>query len=187
MSARFAWMGAILGIFLALPTGFLPAAVAYPANGVVDAPSVRQSGLAAGGGTPCTAGWDDVDTNFPRSILSSVVTSGADAWAVGLTTESEDPRFPLAVRWDGQAWIKMPIASSTQERALFGMDRSPTGRLWAVGYRTKSAPYFPMLMRWDGTEWVVSSLGAIGSRAGALLSVRARTDAVTWAVGFKMG
>ena len=71
---------------------------------------------------------------------------------MGLTTESEDPRFPLAVRWDGHAWVKMPIASSRQERALFGIDRSPTGRMWAVGYHTKSTPYYPMLMRWDGAS-----------------------------------
>jgi len=187
MSPLFAWMGAILGLLLSLPAGFLPAPTSYPAPSVLDAPSVRQPGLAVGTDPACVVGWSDPNTSFPRSILSSVVSSGAEAWAVGLTTESEDPRFPLAVRWDGHAWVKMPIAPSPQERALFGMDRSPSGRMWAVGYHTKSTPYYPMLMRWDGSRWVVSPLGAIGSRAGALLSVRARTDTVTWASGYKIG
>ena len=91
------------------------------------------------------------------------------------------------MHWNGSAWDKMPIASSTNERALFGMDRSPSGRMWAVGYRTKSTPYYPMLMRWNGSEWVVSSMGPISSRAGALLSIRARSDSLTWAVGYKIG
>ena len=53
----------------------------------------------------------------------------------------------------------MPIAPSSAERALFGLDRSPTGRMWAVGYRSKSSLYYPMMMRWNGSEWAVSSLG----------------------------
>ena len=85
MSPRIAWMGAILGMFLTLPTGLLPAAVAYPAGSVMDAPSVRQPGAAAVSDQPCTVGWGDPDTSFPRSILSSVVSAGSQSWAVGLT------------------------------------------------------------------------------------------------------
>ena len=82
---------------------------------------------------------------------------------------------------------RCPVAPSTAERALFGLDRSPTGRMWAVGYRAKSSRYYPMVTRWNGTEWVVSSLGTIDDAGGALLSVRAKHDTSTWAVGYKVG
>ena len=124
-----------------LPAG-LPSA--YPAGSVDGRPQRPPAGTAAAvADQPCTVGWGDPDTGFARSILSSVVSAGSQAWAVGLTTESEDPRYPLAVHWDGSAWDKMPIASSTQERALFGMDRSPSGRMWAVGYRTREHALLP--------------------------------------------
>ncbi len=189
MSPLFAWMGAILALLVSLPTGLLSATPASPTAGAADAPIVRQPGLAAGQDPTCVPGWSGVDTSFQRSILSSVVTLGSASWAVGLTTVTEDPRYPLAAQWDGHQWTAMSIAPSPQERALFGIDRSSSGRMWAVGYHTTSTPYYPMLMRFDKSsrQWVVAPLGPIGSHAGALLGVRAQTDLNTWAVGYKIG
>ena len=179
MSPLFAWAGAVLSLLVALMSGSLPGVLTHPADGATsfEAASVRQSGAAAAADPPCPVGWTDADTSYARSILASVVSSGTAAWAIGLTTVSEDPRYPLAVRWDGQDWVDMPIEASSAERALFGLDRSPTGRLWAAGYRAKSSLYYPMMMHWNGSTWVVSSLGSLGRRGGALLSVRALSDA----------
>ena len=180
MSPLFAWVGAVLGLLLALMTGFPPGALTSPALGAT-APGCGQRPAARrsrGGRTSRAAsGGVDPDTSFARSILASVVSAGDSAWAIGLTTESEDPRFPLAVRWDGHAWVDMPIAPSPAERALFGLDRSPSGRLWAAGYRAKSSLYYPMMMRWDGSRWIVSSLGAAG-QPRRRAPERARPDAM---------
>jgi FG-GAP-like repeat len=189
MSPLPAWIGAAFGMLLALTTGSqagvplpFPAAVPVAAAALVTpsmSPVVTEPS--------CAPGWSEPDTSYRHSILASVVSNGPDAWAVGLTTVSEDPRYPLAVHWDGTSWVQMPIEQSRHEQALFGLDRSPTGRMWAAGYRTRSSLYYPMMMRWNGTTWAVASLGAVSSRGGALLSVRARSDALTWAVGYKIG
>ena len=74
MSARVAWMSTILGLFLALPTGFLPTVFAYPSRGTTDAPSVRQPGLVASADQPCAVGWSDPDTSFDRSITHNIAS-----------------------------------------------------------------------------------------------------------------
>ena len=189
MSPLFAWMGAILGLLLTLSAGPQPGVSTHPAVGATasEAAGGRQQGVAAEDVPDCSVGWGDAHTSYSRSILTAVVDKGVAAWAVGLTSVSEDPRYPLAARWDGAAWVEMPIVASSAERALFGVDRSPTGRMWAAGYRAKSSLYFPMMMRWNGSQWAVSSLDAIDDRGGALLSVRAQGDTSTWAVGYKVG
>jgi hypothetical protein len=186
MSPLFAWMGAVLGLLFATSSGLLPGVLAYPAVGT-DLAAPGQPRVPAAGAPDCPAGWGDPDRSYPRSILTAVVDTDSSAWAVGLTSVSEDPRYPLAARWDGESWVEMPVASSSAERALFGLDRSPSGRMWATGYRAKSSLYYPLMMRWNGSEWTVSSLGTIDDRGGALLSVRARSDTSTWAVGYKVG
>jgi len=176
-------------MLLALTTG-AQAGVALPFPGGsagVAAAVIEPSASPVASQPTCTTGWSEPDVSYRHSILASVVSQGTEAWAVGLTTISEDPRYPLAVHWDGTAWTTMRIAQSRREQALFGLDRSSSGRMWAAGYRTRASLYYPMMMRWNGTKWALAPLGPAGNRGGALLSVRARTDTLTWAVGYKIG
>lgn len=182
-----AWLGTLFGLLFATLPGLVPGDATHPAPGLTDAPNVRASGPVSPAAAPCTADSISQSTKYPRSILASVVSRGGSTWAIGLTTLSEDPRYPLATRWDGTSWTSMPITPSSAERALFGLDRSPSGRMWAAGYRARHSLYYPMMMRWSGKEWIVSHLDAIGKRGGALLSVRAQSNANTWAVGYKIG
>ena len=133
----------------------------------------------------CASSAAMLDTSFARSILTSVVTDGVSAWAVGMTTLTEDPRYALAVRWDGRGWPEMPMRRPKSEQALFAIDRGPGGSLWAAGYRNSGGGYRPMLMHWTGGRWIPVRLGASGRRTGVLTGIDALTDQFVWAVGYR--
>jgi FG-GAP-like repeat len=135
----------------------------------------------------CGLGWSAADTTYARSALTSVVRSGRHEWAVGMTsTAADEPRYPLATTSQGGAWKRMPITPAAEERALFGIDRSSSGRLWSVGYRLVGSTYRPLLLRWTGGRWSPVALGDTGRQGGALVGVRAWSDWATWAVGYQV-
>ncbi|MFN8518185.1 MAG: FG-GAP-like repeat-containing protein [Chloroflexota bacterium] len=120
-------------------------------------------------------------------MLTSIARAGSRAWAVGMTAAGpEAPRAPIALAYQGGTWRKMPIARQSGEHALFGIDRSTSGRLWAVGYRQTSSGYRPLLLSWVSGRWVPRSLGAVGQHGGTLVDVRARSDGATFAVGYSV-
>jgi hypothetical protein len=154
----------------------------------IPAASARDTALvlpAAPQERSCVSGVPAIDTTFGRSILTSIVTSGDSAWAVGMTTLSEDPRYALAIEWNGTRWPVMSMRRPKAEQALFALDRGPRGSLWAAGYRSVSSGYRPMLMRLAQGRWIPMRLGAAGKRAGVLTGVAAVTDRVVWAVGYR--
>ncbi len=121
-------------------------------------------------------------------MLTSVARAGGQVWAVGLTAAGpEAPRSPIALRMQNGSWTRMPIARRTGEHALFGVDRSSSGQLWSVGYRQTASGYRPLLLAWQSGHWVARPLGPLSSRGGALVDIRARTDAATFAVGYTVG
>ena len=125
---------------------------------------------------------------WTRTMLTAVTRAGSQAWAVGMTASGpESPRSPIALAMRDGTWTRMPIARRSGEHALFGIDRSSSGRLWSVGYRQTSAGYRPLLLAWQAGRWQPRSLGAVGTRGGALVDIRARTDAATFAVGYSVG
>jgi len=153
----------------------------------IPASSRDTTALALPAATPhaCTQGMPSVERAFDRSILTSVVTDGAEAWTVGMTTLAEDPRYALALEWDGTGWPVMSMRRPKAEQALFALDRGPRGSLWAAGYRSSSGGYRPMLMRLTQGRWIPMRLGASGRRTGVLTGIAAVTDRVVWAVGYR--
>jgi hypothetical protein len=154
---------------------------------VVPAARAEETALAlpAAPSGPCAAGQPTLDTTLNRSILTSIVSSADSAWAVGMTTLAEDPRYALAVEWDGSGWPVMPMRRPKAEQALFAVDRGPRGSLWAAGYRNGEGGYRPMLMRLAQGRWIPMRLGEVGRRTGILTGVTAMTDQVIWAVGYR--
>ncbi|MBX3028655.1 MAG: VCBS repeat-containing protein [Chloroflexi bacterium] len=132
----------------------------------------------------CPQGPSHFDRSFQRTTLNSVVTAGPQAWAVGMRSISEDARSIVAARWDGTAWREVPVADRGGEQALFAMDRSPEGQLWAAGYRTVDGLYRPQVMRWSAGRWRRVDLGRAGRRVGVLTGMDARTAQDIWAVGY---
>ncbi len=170
--------GRLLALLLAVVVGLLDA---VPGAATGD----TALALPAPPDAACASGVPMVDTTFGRSILTSIVTDGDAAWAVGMTTLSEDPRYALAVEWDGAGWPVMAMRRPKAEQALFAVDRGPRGSLWAAGYRSTSAGYRPMLMRHTRDRWVPMRLGAAGKKTGVLTGVATITEDVVWAVGYR--
>jgi hypothetical protein len=153
-------------------------------------PAVRAEETAAAlpssaGTAACVSGSPTLDTTFDRSILTSIVSDSHSALAVGMTTLAEDPRYALAVEWDGSGWPVMPMRRPKAEQALFAVSRGPRGSLWAAGYRSSSGGYRPMLMRLTQGRWIPMRLGAAGRKTGVLTGVTAVSDRVVWAVGYR--
>jgi hypothetical protein len=172
-------VGRLLVLVLATLLGF---ADVIPASGA----DVTALAEPAGTTTPsCATGTPSVDTTFGRSILTGIVTNDDAAWAVGMTTLSEDPRYALAIRWDGEGWPAMPMRRPKAEQALFAVDRGPRGSLWAAGYRNSDGGYRPLLMRLAQGRWTPMGLGKAGRKTGVLTGVVAVTDRVVWAVGYR--
>ncbi|MEZ4597782.1 MAG: VCBS repeat-containing protein [Chloroflexota bacterium] len=153
-----------------------------PASGADETALAEPSG---GSAASCATGTPMLDTTFGRSILTGIVTKDGAAWAVGMTTLSEDPRYALAVRWDGSAWPVMSMRRPKAEQALFAIDRGPGGSLWAAGYRSSAGGYRPLLMRLSQGRWLPTALGNAGRKTGVLTGVVAVTDRAVWAVGYR--
>lgn len=153
-----------------------------PASGADETALAEPSG---GSAASCATGTPMLDTTFGRSILTGIVTKDGAAWAVGMTTLSEDPRYALAVRWDGSAWPVMSMRRPKAEQALFAIDRGPGGSLWAAGYRSSAGGYRPLLMRLSQGRWLPTALGKAGRKTGVLTGVVAVTDRAVWAVGYR--
>lgn len=135
--------------------------------------------------TPAECAPRAITRTWERTMLNSIARRGSQAWAVGVTdTSPEASRSPIALAWRDGSWTRMPITRQAGEHGLLGVDRSTSGRLWAVGYRQTSSGYRPLLLAWQGRRWEAGSLGAIGKRGGALVGIRARSDGATFAVGY---
>lgn len=170
-----------LALCLAGPFGGTSAARAVTAPVTTSGPTADQAADA----TPAACAPRAIGRVWTRTMLTSIVRAGSRAWAVGMTASGpEAPRAPIALAYQGGAWRAMPIARQSGEHALFGVDRSTSGRLWAVGYRQTSAGYRPLLLSWASGRWVARSLGPVGRHGGALVDVRARSDGATFAVGY---
>jgi hypothetical protein len=101
-----------------------------------------------------------------------------------MRTPSHDARSPLAAFWNGTAWTHLGVPPTTDETGFFGIDRSPTGRIWAVGYDTRARVYRPMIARVDGSALRRVKVPRV--RGGGLLAVSAISDSELWAVGYRV-
>lgn len=148
-------------------------------------PSAIPAAHTADQATPTECAPRAIGRTWSRTMLTAISRRGDQAWAVGMTqTGPESPRAPIALAWRHGSWARMPIARQAGEHALFGVDRSTSGRLWAVGYRQTAAGYGPLLLTWQGGRWRPRSLGPVSKRGGALVGIRARSDGATFAVGY---
>jgi len=178
-STRSRALGLALVLCLAGPTSGTSATQAVTPS--VPMPVAEQAGEV----TPAECAPRAITRTWERTMLNSIARRGSQAWAVGVTdTSPEASRSPIALAWRDGSWTRMPIARQAGEHGLLGVDRSTSGRLWAVGYRQTSSGYRPLLLSWQGRRWEAGSLGAIGKRGGALVGIRARSDGATFAVGY---
>ncbi|MGI8333336.1 hypothetical protein ACRYCC_25575 [Actinomadura scrupuli] len=105
-------------------------------------------------------------------VLTSVAMFTADeAWAVGHAL----PGGPIALRWDGAQWIRIPAPGPDRGRLLAVAGIAPDD-VWAVGTTGSGA----LIMHFDGRAW---RRERCPSGRSSLTDVVALPDGSAWAAG----
>lgn len=128
------------------------------------------------------------DASMQRSLSSidffeALWGSGPDdVWAVGRT------RFPyeqgLAKRWNGTAWIDVPLPPSMESHALFAVWGSSPTDVFAVGSIERVGDDRPFVVRSNGSTWSPMSIQDLPpARHSRLYGVWGSGPNDVWAVG----
>ena len=119
-----------------------------------------------------------------RATLTDVTSGrGGKAWAVG-TQLFRGKLKTYAVQWNGKAWIRKEPRSGGGA-GLLGVDRSPNGAVWAVGWK-ESRPGRPrplIAKRTKGT-WKTNSGATLPAGNAVLTDVDFRSGHGGVAVGY---
>ncbi len=107
------------------------------------------------------------------------VASAASVWAVGTSSLGN----PLAVRWDGRAWTRVPTPggdrlTSPSGGSLNGVAALSARDAWAVGAGMYNKA---LIEHWDGRAWTLVYSPALESIG--LDAVAATSPGNAWAVG----
>jgi hypothetical protein len=89
------------------------------------------------------------------SALNGVAISAADdAWAVGALYDlSSSEVEPLVVRWDGTAWLTVPLPMLAPDSVLYGVTVVSANDVWAVGVEDSLGFGGTLTLHWNGTAW----------------------------------
>lgn len=152
-------------------------------NGTVDSEATVGLALHWNGTT-----WTNTPTpvvQFLNQSLNAVTAvSATDAWAVGgiAGAQNQQPKFPLALHWNGSTWTSVPIPTGpnpggTGRGSLKAVVALSSTNVWAVG---KSPGVTALIEHWDGTAWTVASIPTINTGLEAIAAV---SPTNIWATG----
>ena len=122
-----------------------------------------------------------------RLLDAVAVTSGRNAWAVGMVSGGTSPAASLILHWTGTTWQRVPSPSPSDGKygnALSGVAATSATSAWAVGC-TDGCPLggTPLIERWNGTSWKQVAAPATPYGLYNLLGVAATSATGAWAVG----
>jgi len=154
----------------------------YEANFTADALALHWNGSA----------WSQVATPGPGTrgnALTAVSGAAAnDVWAVGYYNDTTDARgltHPLAMRYNGAAWVNTPMPQTSAGGYLRSVTAVSANDVWAVG--SKNGYSTPVAYHWDGSAWAEVPTAAPGGSGGNNLfyGVAGTASGQVWAVGYK--
>ena len=126
-------------------------------------------------------------TDWSLDALS--VVSANEVWAVGLLKPSDRLSRPIAARWDGTRWGRVPIGIPELRGALHGVAAIPgSNHLWAVGERypgRTDQESRTLALRWNGAGWHRVASPDLGEGGNVLTDVAATHDSAL-AVGYQV-
>jgi len=163
----------------------VPSNVAPYADGVVSV-GTRFEGSAGGAMAAFgTAGsWDpELIAALGHHVieLDDVSSLGDQAWAVGALASSG----PIAVRWDGDAWVPAAVADpGPGEDGFAGVDMLSADQVWAVGRHQRGSGFETLIERWNGSAWTIVPSPDVGTISDQLNDVDATRASDAWAVGW---
>jgi hypothetical protein len=110
-------------------------------------PSGEAWAVGEDNGVPVVARWDGLRFNAVRrpavgngkNVLSNVVVRRADdVWVAGYWIDPSWGKRTLIQHWDGASWTTEATPNPETSPLLSGVAALPSGRLWAVGWKTGS-------------------------------------------------
>ncbi len=134
--------------------------------------------------------WETVPSQAagPTASLEAVAAIGPDdVWAVGSRVPSGGGLAPLAIRWDGTSWVRVPVPGTGQVfTELLGVSGSSDSDVWAVGHSNDGfdGNYRTLTMHWDGSRWAIVPSPSPGNDLNGLADVTAISGNEVWAVGW---
>lgn len=122
------------------------------------------------------------------AALSGVdATSAGNAFAVGnATSSSTGAHIGVALRWNGSAWSRLTVPSTSTETAFTAVKAFSANDAWAVGGTTASAnsSRTTVAMHFNGAAWSPTPIPSPGTKDNILTSVDGSAPNDVWAVGF---
>jgi len=106
----------------------------------------------------------------------------SDVWAVG------SAHFPFmqsaAKRWDGSAWIDMPLTLPSESHVLHAVWGTSSSNVFAVGEVSRIGDERPLVLRWNGSSWSEMLVDDMSpARRAPLQGVWGSGPNDVWAVG----
>lgn len=134
--------------------------------------------------------WSAVEAPSPGSETNELLAVDAsgpnDVWAVGRTASGFGDR-PLALRYDGTAWLAMDLPDDVTG-VLTGVAAIAPDDVWVVGFTGDPAAFLEraILLHWDGALWAnLDAERAVGGGKSLLRDVDAAAPDDAWAVGYR--
>jgi streptogramin lyase len=116
-------------------------------------------------------------------------TSSTACTAVGYSKDGSGVEKPLAMRWNGSAWVSQttPVPAGAVASTLQGVSCSTSSSCVAVGqFRTSSGGFFDdLVMAWNGSTWAIQSTpNPAGTLSASLYDVSCTAANACTAVGY---
>ncbi len=119
-----------------------------------------------------------------RATLTDV-SSQPNGSAVAVGTRLQDGRLrAYALRWTGSRWIRQdPVGGSGS--GLLGVERSPSGSIWAVGWKESSPGRpRPYIVKRSGGSWKATKAAPQAAGVAVLTDLSFRAGDDGYAVGY---
>ena len=136
--------------------------------------------------------WSQVTAAGPGTRGNNfTAVSGAatnDVWAVGYYNDTTDTRgltHPLAMHYDGTAWVNSPMPQTAAGGYLRSVTAVAANDVWAVG--SKNGYSTPVAYHWDGSAWTEIPTAPLGGSGGNnyFNGVAGSASGQVWAVGYQ--
>jgi hypothetical protein len=121
-----------------------------------------------------------------RKLTSVVARSSDDVWAIGYEFTFAHGYQPMSLHWDGRTWQTVrPRRVTTGSAFLEGATLTPSGDVWAVGFKNVAGVPQPLFERWTGARWRIVPSPHLETQYNFLQSIQAVSDDDIWAAGYR--
>jgi hypothetical protein len=147
-----------------------------------------RSAVSGSAGTIDGRKWRDLRVPVPQgggSTFADVVATAPDRiWAVG--SRYRKGRYQAyAVRWDGLRWTRVDPAAGRGSSALTGVAATPSGKIWAAGWREQpNGRLRPLILRRRASGWTEVRAATLPAGIAVLTDIDFRNGSNGFVTGY---